>query len=1141
MIKRGLVSMAVIGAFLMVGNVSLSGDIAPTWSYKIQSMADFSMSGSGDYLIVACEKGPHCDEGQFYVFDRYGNILRDDCIKREITAIDIADNGTFFLGTFNGYYFSSISEEIPENPEEVEGTPELVSVSKNGESAVVVTEKKILICDRENITNEKPAPGESTMGALAVSDDGSTIACYISTGVIWILNSQLKTQVTWKTQGGTTGIALTADGSRLLYGTLEGKVFCLDSSGNLMWEYPEEPSEEPPKIKGVAITFDGRFLAVLSEDTTLSDSSIMLFSLSTEEISEGVAYENVQESKSSEIIQRIQFSRCGDILSYSLRDELILLELGQRDHVLTHEYMSPSKAESESILLEEEWSYNGNSPPQSAIEADINGDGQKEIICSFSKEIVALTSEGKELWRTPLKLEFESEIVAMDLDFDFVPEIVATSKNNLMRFQVFDGNKKELARKEFYKEEFYKEWYSDPPSEDNAIRIRVVWSGDIDNDGSIEIVCKVSATGLTGPRGIYVFEYPSFKEEWFYSCAPNIETVNIVDLDNDGDLEIVWGSSAPCDGAVVKNTDDCHTYVFAVDSQGEELWITEIGREYETVSIAVADLEGDGTNEVVCGGRFFESSKENRGALFALDAQGDYIKRMSLSLDYLIYLKGVSDLELDGDMEILVCDVDMTLAVYDHNFEPVEKSSVGVPGSFDLTVNDLDGDGQKEIIAISDKSAVIVLNSYLEEGKSFSDQVNKVVVVNLSRCKNDFLVLADKLYLYSHRDHPEQPCTLPSVEERINSHIKKGEMYLENEDYSKAKEEYELAIKMLEQVDNIELELKTESGLEEATEGYRTQEFEAEQCLKDGKSLKDSEEYLQAADALMEARRNYSSLGESERMQGIDDELLDVAQQLLQEGKDSLESLESEDLQEAEESLLKAREIYDFLDSNKARKNEEELQETLPDLADGYILAGEEELSQGDYEKAIEYYEKARAIYLKLGITETLAEREEISALIYIVKGKEKESQEDYKGARESYEEAIAYYEKARKIYEEARESYENLDNAEKVEDVEGKIEDVEGMKSLASIPIINTLIIEIAFAVSVVVVSLLYLVRKQYRGKDKQANTFYYLITIVVLTSIFMISLFAVSLPLGKEGYFLIFSITLFFALVVGSYLRRS
>jgi tetratricopeptide (TPR) repeat protein len=1127
MIRKGFISVVVVGFFLMVGSVFHSSAIEPMWSYKIDNIAHFAMSENGEYLIVASEKKPSC-KGQFYIFDRYGTTVNHGCIKNEITAVDIADNGAFFIGAQNSYCLSPALEEIPEDTK-MESVFESVTISRNGEFVVAGTDKEIFIFDRQGEKSTKDIdnpikftaisgsgdravaatsdtlflyrgssntweelPPKGTITALAISGDGSTIACGMTTGLVWILDSQLEKQGTWKNEEDVTSIAITSNGSYLVCGTQDGKLFYLDSSGTQVWSYPEEPpkaskeppeaSKEPPEekvVREVAVSFDGSSVAALIENVTLSESSIMLFYSSTKDISNNEKYKTLRELKYSETIQHMQLSKFGEILSFSLHEELTFLELYQRDHTLTYEHMFPSKRSTPGTdYLSMEWLYKVD--PQSVIAADINGDGQNEIICSFPKGIALLKPKEKkeekedkeknviELWRKSFM--FDLEIAAMDLTFDFKPEVIVTSKDNYMRFKVFDGNGRELAS-----HDFYSQWYPDgPPPEDQTIRMHALWSGDIDNDGCIEVVCKVSAGYLLKPRGIFVFEYPSFEKELYYPCAPYVETVNIVDINNDGNLEVIWGSNAPCNGRIIENTktDDCHAYVSAINLQGEMLWTKEIGSGYKRVYTAVADLDNDGTDEVVCGGW---SKEDNWGKLFALDAQEGYIDGEGPDLDHSVFLKGVSDLDSDGYMEIIVSDTKGALTVYDYRFQLLRKSIISVLPESTIVINDIDGDEQKEIIAVTTDGTIVILNSLLEKewGVSFPDS-SCAVVENLSWCKNNLLILADNLYLYSYRDQSKQPCALPP-ESEIDRHINDGDSYFKIGKYLKAVEEYDLAIKKLQQAgDDKRLSEVTEKRTK-AFDHYNEKLLDADHLFEEGMDSFESENFQEAGEKFLEAKDIYNSVDKDDKVRKIDELLPEVADQLFKEG---MNFLELEEFIKAKEIFLEAKKIYNSVDKD------DEVQK----------------------------------------IDDILSEIElPLQAQEYIEEGKKEESKKNYK-------EAIKYYEKALKNYEE-------LGRDEKIEEVQTMIEDAKD----SLITYISTVIIKIAFAVGFVVISFLYFRREEYKGKDKRANTLFYVATIISLFGVLMVALASISLPLGYAKYILTISICILFFMILHAYWGRS
>lgn len=58
--RKGFISVVVMGT-LVLGSVSTSRTLIPLWHFQIEDMIGFSMSDNGEYIIVACGKGPLCD------------------------------------------------------------------------------------------------------------------------------------------------------------------------------------------------------------------------------------------------------------------------------------------------------------------------------------------------------------------------------------------------------------------------------------------------------------------------------------------------------------------------------------------------------------------------------------------------------------------------------------------------------------------------------------------------------------------------------------------------------------------------------------------------------------------------------------------------------------------------------------------------------------------------------------------------------------------------------------------------------------------------------------------------------------------------------------------------------------------------
>ncbi|MGD2250049.1 MAG: hypothetical protein PVF58_16715 [Candidatus Methanofastidiosia archaeon] len=259
--KKGFVSIAVIGILLALGSRSQSKTPSPLWHFKIEGMTHISMSPNGEYIIVACETEQLCGDGQYYVFDRYGNTITHDCIEGEITGVDVANNGAFSIGTPFGFKFSAKSYDIYENLD-MKSPVESISVSGDGSTTVVGTRNEILIVDIFDMVDKKytgepinftaiSTNGEAvvagtndtiflyckskrkwedystdaTITALAVSDNGSTIACGMTNKRVLILDPFLERQRTIGMREGIKNIAITADGSNFVCGDRSGLVY----------------------------------------------------------------------------------------------------------------------------------------------------------------------------------------------------------------------------------------------------------------------------------------------------------------------------------------------------------------------------------------------------------------------------------------------------------------------------------------------------------------------------------------------------------------------------------------------------------------------------------------------------------------------------------------------------------------------------------------------------------------------------------------------------------------------------------------------------------------------------------------------------------------------------------------------------
>lgn len=130
---------------------------------------------------------------------------------------------------------------------------------------------------------------------------------------------------------------------------------------------------------------------------------------------------------------------------------------------------------------------------------------------------------------------------------------------------------------------------------------------DLDGDGDLEIV---SGTGSTsGPSGLLAYHHDGAEVDGFPALyAIDQHTFPAIgDVDGDGGLEIVVGGWV--DGAV------SGVYVFSADGKVERRWPTSGPYSYSTAP-ALADLDGDGVPEIVVQSQVFVDVWRGDGSVF---------------------------------------------------------------------------------------------------------------------------------------------------------------------------------------------------------------------------------------------------------------------------------------------------------------------------------------------------------------------------------------------------------------------------------------------------------------------------------------------------------------------------------------------
>lgn len=139
-----------------------------------------------------------------------------------------------------------------------------------------------------------------------------------------------------------------------------------------------------------------------------------------------------------------------------------------------------------------------------------------------------------------------------------------------------------------------------------------VWDGtyfaigvvdDADGQGRPGVVLVRSAMYDASLRGVCVVDPFNGEMIWEWLCGPNPDYHDpvVADLEGDGSREIIIFGTSPDNlgGALVNGTSDNEASVFVLDSRGNLIWQQFIGPIYSDGSVVVKDLDADGVQEVI--------------------------------------------------------------------------------------------------------------------------------------------------------------------------------------------------------------------------------------------------------------------------------------------------------------------------------------------------------------------------------------------------------------------------------------------------------------------------------------------------------------------------------------------------------------
>ncbi|WP_339698862.1 T9SS type A sorting domain-containing protein [uncultured Marixanthomonas sp.] len=318
--------------------------------------------------------------------------------------------------------------------------------------------------------------------------------------------------------------------------------------------------------------------------------------------------------------------------------------------------------------------------------ADINGDGNNDVLVSYFDGISWFENmDGAGMFGSeqPLTtgLGQSFSIVAADIDNDGDMDVLATSFDNrlVMWFENTDG------QGNFGTQQIIDD-NGTGEGADNAI------AADVDGDGDLDVIAgfnldyvawyiNLDGTGNFGPRQVIT------------NTVTNGRSIQAADFDGDGDIDIATSSSGSITVAWFENTDGEGTF-------GPVQIISGAASAVET--IFVVDLDGDDDMDIVAGTPADDiiSWYENT------DGLGSFGSIQIISNEAVFIRDVLSiDVDNDGDMDVVSASAeDDKIAWYENvdgtgSFGGQQIIDSNLENPRTLYAADLDGDGYKDVLS----------------------------------------------------------------------------------------------------------------------------------------------------------------------------------------------------------------------------------------------------------------------------------------------------------------------------------------------------------------------------------------------------------------------------------------------------------
>ncbi len=344
--------------------------------------------------------------------------------------------------------------------------------------------------------------------------------------------------------------------------------------------------------------------------------------------------------------------------------------------------------------------------PEEVVSSDIDGDGDNDIVVvsywdyniSWFENLDGKVNFGEQQFITT-NSQRAQVVVCADLDGDGDQDVISGARQTtkIMWWENLDG----------------KGNFSDEKVISNDYPVDDLFVGDFDNDNDNDVMIAFgSAIYWYENKGDQGFDHPHKATEYEIN---GIRAIYCADMDNDNDLDILFCSGDMDYVGWIKNVDGMGTF-------GNPLQIYDEA-DYP-VDISAVDMDGDGSRDLLVA-----SLNDDRVRWFKnKDGKGTFELRTTFwgTNNNPSSITG-GDIDGDGNNDILVACEYMIVGYLNEDgegniFENPLYISTTVMGAKSAKLNDLDGDGDLDVIAAVTQSARVVWYDNKDGQGDFSEQ-----------------------------------------------------------------------------------------------------------------------------------------------------------------------------------------------------------------------------------------------------------------------------------------------------------------------------------------------------------------------------------------------------------------------------------